>query len=180
MKTGDKIKLKMKERGFKTNADFYRAMKIAFEDEVITAPTLYRIINNRTKQPRLKHVSQIATVLKCVTSEFYQEKSKEIRGVYKYNELAKMVNLNDELSTQPKQILLKLGGKTLVEQEKASISRWIFVYKGEMILHLLKNTGEEKIALSSSQHCAFDASIPHYYEGTAQTGGCRILRIDNP
>lgn len=179
MKTGEKIKLKMKEKGVKSNAALYHEIKDLFGPEAITASTLYRIINNQSKHPRLKHVSQIATVLNCVTSEFYQEKSKEIKGVYKYNDLAKMVNLSDDLSIQPRQILLKMGGKTHKEQEKVNVLRWVYVYNGEMILHLLKNTGEEKIDLKTSQHYNFDASIPHYYECRARTG-CLFIRVNCP
>ncbi len=179
MKLSEKIQRKMKERGIGSIAQLHRAILELYENEAITRPNLYRIINGHTRHPRLKNISQIATILDCPISEFYEARSKFEPAVYPYNSLAKLVRLNDDLTIKPKKILLKMDGKTTVEQEKEGVLQWIYVYKGEIVLHLLKQTGPEKINLSNAQHHVFDPSIPHYFETRAKTGG-RFIIVNEP
>ncbi len=179
MKTSEKIQQRMRERGIETIAQLHREIQNLYEGEAITRPNLYRIMNNLTKQPRLKNISQIATILHCPISEFYEGKSQESKGVYRYNDLAQLVNLNDDIPIKPKKILLKMGGKTSIIQEKDDLYTWVLVYLGEVVLHLMKQTGEEKIRLSTAQHHCFDGSIPHFYESHARRGG-RLVSVTFP
>jgi len=179
MKINQKIQQRMKEMGIESIAQLHREIQNLYEGVAITRPNLYRIMNNLTKQPRLKLISQIATILECPISDFYEGKPQESRNVYHYNDLAQLVNLNYDLPIKPQKILLKMGGKTNIIQEKDNLYTWVLVYLGEVVLHLMKQTKEEKIRLSTTQHYCFDGTIPHFYESHARSGG-RLVCVTFP
>ncbi|MDE2026956.1 MAG: helix-turn-helix domain-containing protein [Candidatus Omnitrophica bacterium] len=188
------IKFYMKKLGMKTVMDLHRRLKEAYEGEkVITHPTLSRILKDEIKNMRVKTASQLASVLGCLTSEIYQEKTNEIPGIYKKYEtqtrkdgfvrkrcVAQILSINDKLAIDPQRIHLSYGGRTpTIKPEKGS-DKLIFVYKGKMNLHLLHKDREKVITLKNPQQYTFSPSIPHYYEGLSRRGGCHLVSMKNP
>lgn len=188
------IRFYMKKLGLKTVMDLHRRLKEAYEGEkIITFPTLSRILKDEIKNMKVKTASQLASVLGCLTSELYQEKTTEIPGVYtKYETytrkdgvvrkrcVTQILSINDTLAIDPKRIHLSFGGKTPTFKPEKGKDKLIFVYKGKMNLHLLQKDGEKVITLKKDQQHTFSPSIPHYYEGLTRKGGSHFISMKNP
>ncbi len=180
---GNKIR-RMILKKFNTIKEFYDKLVELNGDTAINRFSLTRILKNRVIV-RERSLLQIAHVLLVRTSSLRegtdQEKSPIIQeeAGYKYNDKAKLKILENKLPFVIKQLTLKKGGRTDIEQDakdKKESLKWIYILIGKVKVVVKGPSGLTKKVLHKRQRMSFDGRLPHHFENlSGRTSMCLII-----
>lgn len=187
MKLGERIRQLIKESRYKSISAFHRELVSIFEEKAVNCRTLSQIINNHARA-RERTLNQIAIILGVGTSELRsgtdseQLEAEETLGAFTYNEKAVLRALENNLPFMPCKLVLKRGGKTSMEQDRADEQvsvKWCAVIMGGVTVFTTGSLGEEKRTFYKGATFSFDARQCHYFEN-AYKGTTVLYVIHSP
>ena len=181
MKVNEKIKLLLKERGWKLK-DLHRRVLDLFEDNSITYLTLLRTVHGQTKL-RESTLFQIATALEKKPDEIRKDTDEEEKFArYGYNKKAYLEIESTSLNFLTAKLVLLPAAKTETERdpiEMGNFVKWIYGLQGEVTCVVTTERGEEKHIIKRNESFYFNSTHPHYFENTTSKKAVALL-IQNP
>ena len=181
MKIDEKIKILLKEKGWKIKA-LHREIVDLFEDNAVHYLTLYRIIGGQASL-RESTLFQIATALGTTPFEIRKDTEEEEEfTLLEYNKKAWLEIENTNLEFLTGRLFLLPGARTEKEQdpvEKGSFIKYIYGLRGEVTCVVTRDNRDEKRHIKKNESFFFNSTHPHHFENnTSQKAVC--LLIQNP
>ncbi|MBF0619127.1 MAG: hypothetical protein HQL19_03050 [Candidatus Omnitrophica bacterium] len=161
----------IREAGHKTLEGFYTHLADLFEDKAISKRTLMRALKGKVVA-RGQTLNQIALTLGVGTSSVREGTDAEVspedpsEGVFTYNDKAALHTFSHTLPFVPGKLVLKAGGRTSEEQDKADAKdsvKWFMVQIGRVTLVLKSALSEERKTFHKGEHFAFNARQMHSF-----------------
>ena len=181
MKIHEKIKLLLKEKGWKLK-DLNKEIADLFEENAITYLTLLRTVHGKTKL-RESTLFQIASALGQTPTDIRKDTDEEKKFThYGYNKKAYLEIESSNLDFLTARLVLLPGAKTEIEQdpaERGNFLKWFYGLQGETTCVVMTDNSHEKHIIRKNESFYFRSTHPHYFENnTDQKSVC--LLIQNP
>lgn len=182
MKIHEKIKLLLKEKGWKLK-DLHRRIADLFEENSITYLTLLRTVHGQTKL-RESTIFQIASAIGMRTEDIRKDTDQEETSLRYGDPKRAYIEVEPtDLNFLTARLVVLPGARTEKEQdpvEEGDFTKWVYCLQGEITCVIVKEDGkEERHTIAKNKSFHFKSTQLHYFENhTGKKAIC--LLIQNP
>ena len=173
MRIGDKIKMLMTQRGFKSINALHKAMQAVFEKETLSRRSLSTLFNKDIKL-RESHIFQFTLIMGVKRSELIKDTCLEKQltntpPAFPYSDRAVLYCLDKTAAFALMKLKLQSNSRTSQEQDPASSTasaKSVTILIGKLTILLKKNETERRMTLRKGQTYSFDARQAHHFENS--------------